>query len=772
MLDRRVFILPFVVSIAIILYLVFSRNSENFRKKNFLSKKAVKTISIPRAYKITNNTLKLSVQSDNLARNVKRSALGLYIKQLRSRLPAAKKKVESILDKEGLLNFRIGKPVLTKSPINITFDTDPIILLKAISKMQTKKGEYPVFDTKMENQDDGHGHDSPDTELNRFLEMMGSSEEISDEDIAKNGGMINTFAMISAEETIRAIFRLSIPDTVWVNGTKSSPRVSKPYSRKWKKVQILNDSEYEALGDDFFGITAIGDSNLHRGNRYLIAGRDDRDSLINVKRADNLAFGRDSKIYRNKDCRPGGFTSNRYFSYTEYGQGAVIGFWGSKTYVAIPYRCDSNPEYTTNIEIRAENDSATLVNIEKRVIDIEGRIINRNGQLPGIFNWIAYDKYSQAIYVPISNDGVETSGLDVYTIVKITDRFDFRKVNTVQFTNIDLTPTSYEIEAACFGEDGLLYGITNRTFNQGILQFQPALMGNNWLLKLRNKISLDVNDKLVGITQVTDPYRIPIANVCNLVVMERNEDYFTQDNITLHQVIPAEALIGCQHNSRNDMLCSGFNESSEASEWNELLQEGSCGLGVFLYNGQRLLNYTWTNRDQAITLDHPALAGFKRYLIDIDFNNDIDLSKVEIYDNQCLSANWFNKSSGEPQTVKAMCMGYSIYFRSRLITPDGTGVYGDMINTLIHELAHTRQFVQLGESHYQFGCAYGEQVLFSLLETGSSYSFVPMEVEARRFTDRHRINGSIAMRYGMPVTPAPGRTGLFTPRPTRTTCDP
>jgi hypothetical protein len=284
---------------------------------------------------------------------------------------------------------------------------------------------------------------------------------------------------------------------------------------------------------------------------------------------------------------------------------------------------------------------------------------------------------------------------------------------------------------------------------------------------------LDVNDKLVGITQVTDPYRIPIANVPNLVVMERNDDYFTQDNVTLHQIIPVNSLLGCQNvGGSSGPLCNGFNENSEASEWNEFLQEGSCGLGVLLYNSQRLLNYTWTTRDKAITLDHPALRNFKRYLTDIDFNNDIDLDKVEIYDNQCISANWFNHSTGEPQTTRAMCFGYSIYFRSRLISPDGTAVYGDMLNVLIHELAHTRQFVQLGESHYQFGCVYGEQVLFSLLETGESYYFVPVEAEARRFRLRYGIDGAIAMRYGIPVRPAPGNIDAFAERTARTTCDP
>ena len=78
---------------------------------------------------------------------------------------------------------------------------------------------------------------------------------------------------------------------------------------------------------------------------------------------------------------------------------------------------------------------------------------------------------------------------------------------------------------------------------------------------------------------------------------------------------------------------------------------------------------------------------------------------------------------------------------------------GEFLNLIIHELTHTRQFVQLGESHYNFGCSYGIGVCDSIEVLGNSYRQVYMEQEARNQYNTYKINQDIANRYNMNIWP-------------------
>ncbi len=517
-------------------------------------------------------------------------------------------------------------------------------------------------------------------------------------------------------------------------------RNNSSYMGQWDKVVILNDSEVEALGNDFYGILSIG--NIATGgftSKYIMAGQDDRSKLINIGQSDNLNFGRSSLAtfsYTTRNCLS---KYNR-----EYGQGTKIGILEGRLVTLYPFICNDT---ATKLDIRFGLDiTQPRANFRIIVKDGLGNVLNNDGKISGTCNWITYDKCSNMLVTPNDSD---CSYVNLYNVELSSNSLILTFARTAILTESgSSSPQTYSMSAACICEDGNLYAVINQLVSQGVVVMrQTTQLGERgsitWKFEQFDFISMDVDDKLVGITEVDDIRLAKTYNVPTLVVAEINEDYFSQDNITLHELIPTDAILKKR---------GPFGTSSESGNIRDLLDELACGGGVAIYNLQRAQNEYFITRDAPLTLNDPALIGFKNYLISRGINQDIDLDRVMIYDNQCLAANYWKYSEGQSHTVSGMCFGYTIYLRDRVIQSNGK-IRGRILKVLTHELAHTRQFVQLGESMYQFGCVYGEGVIYAMLEHGgNTYSFNPIEVEARNFSDRHMIrNVATAQRWGINI---------------------
>jgi len=688
----------------------------------------------------------ISEKDANLYKKLAMVALSKYKKGIYSMMPKASNNIAKIMGKSRLEAYINGKPQIFPLPKDVDYDIEPKKLVEMISKLTVEKGYYVKFDlNKLEKENKDHEHSDDGSDYNVFdlvdilfinvAQYLYGNRSIFIGDI---GYLIELFSEV-------ILIQPFVNDNTWKNGgygfVSRNPRV---YSGTWNKQVVIEDSEISALGDDFYGLTALTPNT--QGNWYVSAGVDNREKLVALPMSDNLGYGRSSlAVRKNLPCY------NR--SEGKFGQGAYIGFRGFTDWTVFPVKCYADRFTKLGFYFWGHLLSvASVVN----VTDMNGQLTSVDGTLGLNFDWVAYDKTTKYILVP---DGSSPERCVLYDVN--IDEYTVN-VNAKKFVQIiKSTNETLPIVAACFGCDGMLYALTNDYDGfQGIVVFKPDVSSDSsWILREVDTISLDVNDTLVGIAGVTDPYLAQIDNYPILTVLEINEDYFTQDNLTLHKVVPRDAYTG-----------GSYGVSSEASEWRELGQEAYCFGGILAYNIGSNLSYYFRTRDDPIKLDHPSLIGFANYLESIGFSRDIYLPNVEVYDNQCLASNYWKYDDGDRQSVRASAHGYTLYLRDKLINDDGT-VNGWMLNSLIHELVHTRQYVQLGESNYQFGCAYSEGRLYAEEEHDSSYKLHPMEREARRFTTTYKVTAEIAEEFNIPIYVPSNRDPYRYPTP-RTTCAP
>ena len=689
-------------------------------------------------------------------------------------LPYAIKSVESIIGEKKFRDFATGTPYL----IDITpylpknsGDVPSSYYIKLVRDVKVPDGRFMAI--KSDKIDSMTSHDGMDfvdnikfeiSKINIFLKdlkMLAEYYYLDKQEFSVIIGQSSGFTQVVGAGLNNLLFPpTGLPDVPNVDvpssllppipeterWTRCSPwgNTRKPYSYtgEWVKSIIINDSEIEALGDDFYGLLSIG--NVSTGgftSNYVIAGQNDRSKLVNIRQSDNLGLGRSDLAevsYTTRNCLP------KYSR--EYGQGTKIGIINGRITTLYPFICGDSK---TKLDLRfGLNLSQPLANFRIIVKDTLGNILSTDGTISGICNWITYDKCSNLLIAP--ND-YECSYVNLYDVKLSAKSLVLTLIRTAIFTERgSSSPDTHNIRAACICEDGNLYALVDEGLflNQGILimELSSYSLGGGrvqWTFQHVSDIIMVVDDKLVGITEVDDIRIVKFSNVPTLVVVEINEDYITQDNITLHELVPTGAII----RSRGP-----FGTPTETGSLRDIADTFACGGGIAIYNLQRAQNEYFITRGAPLTLNDPALIGYKNYLISRNIHLDIDLDRVVIYDNQCLSANYFKYDEGERHTVNGMCFGYSIYLRDRVVQNNGT-IRGRILKVIMHELAHTRQFVQLGESFYQFGCVYGESVLYPMLEHGGdTYSFNPMEVEARNFADRHWIrNVETARRWGINI---------------------
>jgi hypothetical protein len=690
-------------------------------------------------------------------------------------LPNAVKSVISVIGEKKFRDFATGTPyivdITSYLPKNAA-DVPSSYYIKIVRDIKVPDGRYmSIKSDKVESMTSHDGIDFVDnikfeiSKINVFLKMLKMLAEyfyLGKQDSVQVIGQSTGFIEVATAGLGNLVFPpsglpdvpiIDIPPPNLVPPIQENERLIRcspwgnrrnqyTYDGEWDKVIIVNDSEVEALGDDVYGILSIG--NMSTGgftSNYVIAGQDDRSKLVNIRQSDNLGFGRSDLAdvsYTTRNCLP------KYSR--EYGQGTKVGIVSGKIVTVYPFICGGNK---TKLDVRFNLTlSQPLANFRIIVKDATGNILSTDGTINGICNWITYDKCSNLLITP--ND-YECSYLNLYDVKLSAKSLILTLIKTATFTEPrSASPDTYNITAACICEDGNLYAIVDDglLLNQGVIIFEPRTrtlqQGRvDWEFVQVGSIIMQVDDTLVGITEVDDIRIVKTSNVPTLVVIEINEDYFTQDNVTLHELIPTGAIVRRR---------GPFGTPTDTGSLRDIADTFSCGGGVVIYNSQRALNNLFITRDTPITLNDPALRGYKNYLISRNIHLDIDLDRVVIYDNQCLSANYFKYSEGERHTVNGMCFGYTIYLRDRLVQNDGT-IRGRILKVIMHELAHTRQFVQLGESFYQFGCVYGESVLYPMLEHGGdTYTFNPMEVEARNFADRHWIRDArIARRWGINI---------------------
>ncbi len=751
-------LLSTVVLCIILVAILYYNNRENFIDKPNKS-------SITTTAKNVQTTYVSNKNYSSIYTNLMKKANNNFKTKTRKNLPIAINKVTSILGKERLNAYKNGKPMIIR--ISLDYDLSFIDILKLIKQQKVDKGYYVVFvdtnkkQTKTANkdgdEDSQHGFTKEDDSYSYFNEFLFfiTKDKLYTQYLDFSY-IINNLARDDIYNLINIVNKpefLRITDDVWKYGSSFAPRRTSVYNGSWEKRVIVEDAQNEALGNDFFGITAIGEG-IGR-TRYAIAGYDNRERLITVTKAENLGFGRFSTEWTMSNC------PNSPLNQATWGQGCSIGFRTSANsgdiYSVFPVQCEDNNGTQLNFMIGSVAYPAVSPFYSINIKDENGNIINRTGFINHVFEWVAYDKSTRSILIPEAGSSPETFYLFRVEITNMT-------INVSKVKNIKIKQRESEaipIVAASFGDDGFLYAITNNystgTFSsfQGIVVLRPNIITENniivWTLQEVSRISLDINDSLVGITQVTDPYLIGISNVPIFVVMERNDDYVTLDNLTLHEVIPRDAYEG-----------RFIGVESEASEFTELAQETYCFGGIVAYNSGLLMNLTFAT-GEPITFENPSLLGVKRYFDDIGLGLEIALDEVEIYQNQCLASNYWKYEEGQRQNVRASSFGYNIFLRDYLVYPDGT-VNGSFVNVLMHELIHTRQYVQHGESNYQHGCAYGEGDLY-----GGSYSQRPMEQEARRYVNRYKMTNNIAIEYGIPINRS--REDPFANIRARTTCE-
>lgn len=753
-MGKRTFIVVILLSAVLIgITLAAWKSSENFDKTS--TKVGVSKVIKPTTKEMNEELKNLTrvVLADMTTRNAKM-------------IPTIGKKFESILGKDKFRDLGFGKPISMDIDGKLPKPSElrSSFYIKLIFSTKIPKGYYmdPMISKKKPTEYDKQTLEYVKSFLGgaRRLSRAYYSGKISDELIKMKGFLDVANAGLGDLPPIE----LNIPDyelpvvdnNLWRSALRSPIyRTASGNPGTWDKTIVVNDSEVSILGDDFYGLLSVGDA-MTNSARYMLAGYNDRNKLISVHQSSNLGFGR--MDIDESQGGPSRHQNSRLCSDSEreYGQGTRISNRYGQVVTLFPIICDGDE---TILDLRKGMNMEQFRQGYKIIVrDQDGNILNEDGKIAGICNWITYDRISNLLLTP--ND-YSCEYINLYYVSLGTSALTLTLVKTAYFLGDNFTRMrdSIDIEAACIASDGKLYVVKNEFNSQGILVFTPYIHGSNWVLMKDGFIELDVDDTLVGITEVDDVRYIKTGNVPNLIVNEINEDYFSQDNITLHELVPKDAVVEIGD------AAGEFGTESETGNWRDLGDEFSCGLGITIYNIQRNENWTNTTRDTPYTLSHPALVGLKRYLSSFNFNLDVDLDRVEIYDNMCLSANDWNYSDGEDQTTTAMCFGYTIYMRDILIQPDGL-VKGHMLNVLMHELAHTRQFVQLGESHYQFGCIYGESVLYSMLESDETYWFTPMEVEARNFTDQHRLDATIASSEGIAVSSSIGSWDPFYDVPT------
>lgn len=588
----------------------------------------------------------------------------------------------------------------------------------------------------------------------------------------------------TVQQLIQLLYSPTLEDR-WKTGTSSlngRVKMENAYYGEWSVSTIVRDSQYDMFGNDMYGLLSIGDnmSRTQRAGRYIFAGWENRMDLINTRRSENLGFGRPdtTTLDYGPEC-----ANDDTEVYGKFGQGTEVRPKNNEIWTCYPIKNCPGQSGKTIISFRKgkltekippsslRSGNSTYLTNHTIIKDENGNIISY-GIVNSKADWIAYDTLGQFICVP--ND-LELEYLDIYTYEHDElDNFILQKVNRAYFwqgrtdENEGLAGDGAKITAGTFGNDGLLYLLCDDApirwpyFSsfRGILVYRPMIIEGDWKLVLVRQISFDVEGDLVGLTKVDSPLFLNISRTPLLVAMELNEDVLTLDNVSLHQITPIDVVCPAVDFDNNGNFIGVADRCSFGTflDTESILEDWGCGIGIVLYNLFRSINYLSTTTETPYTLkrtDNRSMqlfSGFRDYLEQVlQLDQDIDLDQVEIYDNMCLIGNW----GREYQGTRAMCMGYTVYFQNKITETRNnvTKLRGEFLNTLIHELAHTRQFVQLGESHYNFGCSYGIGVCDSIDISGSSYVQVYMEEEARYVYTTYLINQRIAQTYNMNIWP-------------------
>ncbi len=770
-MSTKVNIIVISMVVTVSLLLLFAFKSENFSlkkpKKINNSMKVIRKTPNKTPNKTPIKKIKRSVKKKSLNKSKADIAMKItqeyttlamdrLTKQNLKRLPNVARKVEEILGSEKFKGY-MGEPQeITIDESILEFKGEPVSELVILDKLDTKPGFYPKIVNK-----DSERIISLKTLVKIFNILAIDYFKINNFDnLATNIGLIE---LIEGPRRFPVIFfppEYEYPQIS--NNDWDSPREPR-YNGSWEKTVVVNDSEIAGIGDDFYGIMSIGSNNSFNC-RYVVAGNNDRSQLISMPQSDNLGFGRSDLTEAQGGPAVRFNRSLCSDSDREYGQGTKIGTYNGKTWTLFPIICDGDEtklDLRIGMDLRSSNHTIIVRNSR-------GDIANREGRISGACNWIAFDENTNCILAP--ND-YDSNNLNMYHVHKGVTGLTITYIRKIYLTGDNFVinnSISYKMDGAVIASDGKFYTAINNIGLQGIMVFRPFILRGELILLKEQFISLDVDDKLVGITEVDDVRYIKTANTPMFVVMEINEDYFTQDNVTLHEILPIDSVRRADGNDSDGTPGIG----SETGNWRDLGDEFGCATGITLYTAQRAQNWNMTTRSEPLTFNSPELAGLKNWiLLETNIGLSLDLERVEIYDNQCLSANYWNHDDGEDQITAAMCFGYTIYFAESIVQSDGT-IRISTISSILHEICHTRQFVQLGESHYQFGCAYGESVLYGMLDTDESYYFSPMEVEAREFQARWIdlfISSNAESRYNLNLDPVFTSIYDFT---SRTTCDP
>ncbi len=145
-----------------------------------------------------------------------------------------------------------------------------------------------------------------------------------------------------------------------------------------------------------------------------------------------------------------------------------------------------------------------------------------------------------------------------------------------------------------------------------------------------------------------------------------------------------------------------------------------CFLGIPVYFIAKLASATINWRIKPLILNERTIEVMRPLL------PGLDLDRIRFRERSILPGNLFRK---KPR-FSATTYGYSIYFR-------GSGMQGteEKLNQVMHELVHSYQVSRRNNSELRFACDYGKGFL-----KGGSYRKNPLEEEAFRFVEEHRLN--------------------------------
>ena len=146
---------------------------------------------------------------------------------------------------------------------------------------------------------------------------------------------------------------------------------------------------------------------------------------------------------------------------------------------------------------------------------------------------------------------------------------------------------------------------------------------------------------------------------------------------------------------------------------------GGCTGGVAIYEAAKLIAQVRNRTRRARKLKPETICRLN------DLFPDLDLSRVRIYINASLPANWFTSADD----IYGMTFGYKIYFKGSGYQKSEGG-----LRKLMHELVHVDQVRRRGDRESRFACDYGKGYL-----AAGNYEDNPLEKEAYDFVNNHSV---------------------------------